>query len=178
MVQRANWKVLGILAAMTTAAVLILNMPSWAQQNFDRAPTYGQPAAKKEQAPDPQLDLKRTAEELAKLKQYLDMLKADYDGKVAQLKDAQKAQQKPGTIEQRLSEIERKLDLIIATLGKKGPTIFAPTMTPPNPSTAPVPPVGPVAPAHPPVAPAQPRQPAVEQSGFTPVFPVQEPRQR
>jgi hypothetical protein len=178
MVQRPNWKVLGILAAMTSAGVLILSWPSWAQQNFDRAPTSGQPAAKKEQAPDTQPDLKRTAEELAKLKQYLDMLKADYDAKVAQLKDAQKAQQKPGTIEQRLSEIERKLDMIIATLGKKGPTAFGPTMAPPNPYTTPVPPVGPVPPAHAPVAPPQPRQPAQEQSGFTPVFPVQEPRSR
>jgi hypothetical protein len=176
MFQRANWKRLGILAALTVASVFIPNWQSWAQQNADPAPNYGQSVAKKEKPQDTQPDLKRTAEELAKLKQYLDMLKADYDSKAAQLQDAQKAsQQKPATIEQRLSEMERKLDLIIATLGKKGPTAFAPTMVPPNPLVTPVPPAGKLAPAQPPYAPTQPRQPTPEGSGFAPVFPATEP---
>jgi hypothetical protein len=172
MPQCAKWKVICILAAMTTAGVLIPNWPSWAQQNVDTVPAFGQPGAKKEKAPDAQLDLKRTAEELAKLKQYLDMLKADYDSKAAQLQDAQK---KPATIEQRLSDIEHKLDMIIAALGKRGPMPFAPTMAPPATYFTPQPPTGKFAPAQPPYAPTQPRQPTPEQSGFTPVFPAQEP---
>jgi hypothetical protein len=176
MFQLANGKVIGILAALTAAAVLVPNWPSWAQQSADPVPYYGQSGAKKEKPQDTQPDLRRTAEELAKLKQYLDMLKADYDSKAAQLLDAQTAvQQKPATIEQRLSEIERKLDLIIATLGKKGPTAFAPTMVPPNPLVTPVPPTGKFAPAQPPYAPTQPRQPTPEGSGFAPVFPAPEP---
>jgi hypothetical protein len=175
MFQRANGKVIGILAALTAAAVLVPNWPSSAQQSAGPV-EYGQPVAKNEKPQDTQPDLKRTAEELAKLKQYLDMLKADYDSKAAQLLDAQKAgQQKPASIEQRLSEIERKLDLIIATLGKKGPTAFAPAMVPPNPLMMPVPPAAKFAPAQPPHAPTQPRQPTPEGSGFAPAFPATEP---
>ena len=173
--QRANWKVIGILAALTAAGVLVPNWQSWAQQNAGPV-EYGQFGAKKEKPQDTQPDLKRTAEELAKLKQYLDMLKADYDSKAAQLQDAQKAgQQKPATIEQRLSDIERKLDMIIATLGKKGPTAFAPAMMPPNPLVTPVPPAGKFAPVQPPYAPTQPRQPTPEGNGFAPVFPAVDP---
>jgi hypothetical protein len=171
MLQRANWKVVGILAVMTTAGVLMLTWPSLAQQNIDRAPAYGQQGTKRDQASDTQPDLKRTAEELAKLKQYLDMLKADYDAKAAQLKDAQK---KPATIEQRLSDIEHKLDQIIAALGKKGPMTYGNATTPPTPPTTPVPLERNLAPEQDP--PFQPPQPAKE-SSLTPAVPAKALRQ-
>jgi hypothetical protein len=174
MLQRANWKVVGILLAMTAASILIPNWPTWAQQNSYRTGDYDQPGAKREQPQDTKSDLKRTADELAKLKQYLDMLKADYDSRAAQLQDAQKAgQHKPATIEQRLSEIEHKLDLIIAALGKRGPMATEPSLAPLGTITTPVPPgVQPV--------PAPRRQPPVppEASTVAPVFPAPEPAKR
>jgi hypothetical protein len=171
MLQRANWKVIGVLVAMSAAGILMTSWPSWAQQNVDAVPAYGQPGAKKEQA-DTQPDLKRAADELVKLKQYLDMLKADYDRKAAQLQEAQK---KPATIEQRLSEIEHKLDMIIAALGKRGPMAIMPGMAPPTLYYNPVAPaVKPFTPAQP-YAPTQPRQPTPEGNGFAPVFPATEP---
>ena len=81
-----------------------------------------------QQPPQNPPDLKRTAEELAKLKQYLDMLKEDYEKKAAILRAAEKeerqraaerakaayAKTSPMSIEQRLTEIERKLDQVLS----------------------------------------------------------------
>jgi hypothetical protein len=104
------------LAVLAAAAVLLPLWPSWGQDKVKRDPTNYQP----QQKPD---DLKRTAEELGKLKQYLDMLKDDYDKKAAELRNAQQreaakakaalAQTGPVTIEQRLADIEKKLDLVL-----------------------------------------------------------------
>jgi septal ring factor EnvC (AmiA/AmiB activator) len=122
----ANWKVVSVLAAMTTAGVLGLNWPIVAQQDTQ---TSRQPTVKKEPSQDVK-DLKHAAEELDKLKQQLDYLKATIDAKAAYLREAKMAldQQQPKTIEQRLSAIEQKLDALIAALGKKATAGMMPDM--------------------------------------------------
>jgi beta-lactamase regulating signal transducer with metallopeptidase domain len=124
---------LGFLVVLALAAVLLPLWPSWAQQS-KRYPL--DPAATDTQPQQNPADLKRTAEELVKLKQYLDMLKEDYDLKARALRDAERQIEKakmakagPMTIEQRLTEIEKKLDQMLLQVrdlqklvGKKGLT--------------------------------------------------------
>jgi hypothetical protein len=105
---------------------------------------WGQGRAQQITPPQPkqgELDIKRTAQELDKLKREIDVLQEDYKAKLVQLKEAQKkaaAAAAPRSIEERLTDIEKKLDLVIAQLAKKGWATTAPTMmTAPNPALAP-----------------------------------------
>jgi bla regulator protein blaR1 len=118
---------LGFLVVVAAAALLLPLWPSWAQQQSPTDPTAKTPVNVGQQQPQNPPDLKRTAEELAKLKQYLDMLKEDYEKKAAILRAAEKeerqraaerakaayAKTSPMSIEQRLTEIEKKLDQVL-----------------------------------------------------------------
>jgi hypothetical protein len=76
----------GFLLVVAAAALLLPLWPSWAQQQNNADPLAKPPVDVGQQPPQNPPDLKRTAEELAKLKQYLDMLKEDYEKKAASLR--------------------------------------------------------------------------------------------
>jgi beta-lactamase regulating signal transducer with metallopeptidase domain len=120
---------LGFMVVVAAAALLLPLWPSWAQQNItDPLAKTDRNLGQQQQQNPP--DLKRTAEELAKLKQYLDMLKEDYEKKAATLRAAEKEERRrevervkatvvvkgPMSIEQRLTEIEKKLDSILSQM--------------------------------------------------------------
>jgi beta-lactamase regulating signal transducer with metallopeptidase domain len=191
---------LGFLTVLAAAALLLPLWPSWAQDYSRKSTTPDLP-----QTPP---DLKRTADELAKLKQYLDMLKDDYEKKAAALREAEMREAEkakaltrkagPATIESRLAEIERKLDLVLGQvrdlqkqLGKKGPAAYPGNYYPADPNTfAPVPkgaydPVAPPVPTKGVVPLGRPPQPGLSpyrQAGdppggvdFVPNFPAGQP---
>jgi hypothetical protein len=118
----------GFLLVVAAAALLLPLWPSWAQQHNNADALAKPPVEVGQQQPQNPPDLKRTADELAKLKQYLDMLKEDYEKKAAVLRAAEKeerqraierakaanAKTSPLSIEQRLTEIEKKLDQVLS----------------------------------------------------------------